>query len=110
MPAYSNRNRLGDDIKSRSALAQVVRIGVLDSGGGLYTPTMCIHGFSLLLILAGNVSMTAQTGLQAVSVSFPAGQSTKALDGRLLLLLSNDPSEEPRMQIDDTQGARWSSA
>ena len=34
--------------------------------------------------------------------SFPAAQSAKALDGRLLLLLSNDPSEEPRMQIDDT--------
>ena len=44
----------------------------------------------------------AQTGVQAVSVSFPAAQSAKALDGRLLLLLSNDPSEEPRMQIDDT--------
>jgi hypothetical protein len=45
---------------------------------------------------------SAQTGVQAVSVSFPAARSAKPLDGRVLLLLSNDPSEEPRMQIDDT--------
>src|SRR6202046_4639472 len=63
---------------------------------------MRIHGFFLVLILAGSVSMKAQTGLQAVAVSLPAGQSSKPLDGRLFLLLSNDPSEEPRMQIDDT--------
>ena len=39
---------------------------------------------------------------QGITVSFPASRSAKALDGRLLLLLSNDPSAEPRMQIDDT--------
>ncbi|HSY67799.1 MAG TPA: hypothetical protein VK813_04100 [Edaphobacter sp.] len=60
-----------------------------------------------VLALAAGLSMNvatvnAQTGVQSVSVSFPAAQSAKALDGRLLLLLSNDPSEEPRMQIDDT--------
>jgi hypothetical protein len=43
-------------------------------------------------------SLAAQT----ITVSFPAAQSAKPLDGRVLLLLSNDPSEEPRMQIDDT--------
>src|SRR5580698_9358974 len=36
------------------------------------------------------------------SVSFPKERSAQPLDGRLLLLLSNDPAEEPRMQIDDT--------
>jgi hypothetical protein len=36
------------------------------------------------------------------SVSFPTERSAQPLDGRLLLLLSNDPSAEPRMQIDDT--------
>jgi len=36
------------------------------------------------------------------SVSFPAERSAQPLDGRLLLLLSSDPSAEPRMQIDDT--------
>ena len=39
---------------------------------------------------------------QTITVTFPASRSTAPLDGRLLLLLSNDPSEEPRMQIDDT--------
>src|ERR1700722_5954168 len=39
---------------------------------------------------------------QTITVSFPAARSDKPLDGRVLLLLSNDPKEEPRMQIDDT--------
>ncbi len=39
---------------------------------------------------------------QTITVSFPAARSPKPLDGRLLLLLSNDPSAEPRLQIDDT--------
>ncbi len=39
---------------------------------------------------------------QTISVRFPAARSAQPLDGRLLLLLSNDASEEPRMQIDDT--------
>jgi hypothetical protein len=39
---------------------------------------------------------------QIITVRFPVARSTTPLDGRLLLLLSNDPSEEPRMQIDDT--------
>jgi hypothetical protein len=42
------------------------------------------------------------TSAQTVAVSFPAAVSAKALDGRLLVLLSNDASEEPRMQIDDS--------
>jgi hypothetical protein len=39
---------------------------------------------------------------QTITVSFPATPAATPLDGRLLLLLSNDPSEEPRMQINDT--------
>src|SRR6202046_959516 len=39
---------------------------------------------------------------QTITVSFPASRSNQPLDGRVLLLLSNDPKEEPRMQIDDT--------
>jgi hypothetical protein len=39
------------------------------------------------------------TAAQKFSVSFPKERSDKPLDGRLLLILSNDPSEEPRMQI-----------
>jgi len=36
------------------------------------------------------------------TVSFPVSQSNQSIDGRLLLLLSNDPSDEPRMQINDS--------
>src|ERR1700679_3975454 len=50
------------------------------------------------LSLLASFTVPAQT----VTVSFPAAQSAKALDGRVLFLLSNDPSDEPRMQIDDT--------
>jgi hypothetical protein len=39
---------------------------------------------------------------QTATVSFPASVSSKPLDGRVLFLLSNDPSSEPRLQIDDT--------
>ncbi len=43
---------------------------------------------------------------QTVTVSFPASVSSKALDGRVLLLLSNDTGPdgktEPRMQINDS--------
>ncbi len=36
------------------------------------------------------------------SIAFPRELSPAPLDGRLLLLLSTDPSAEPRMQINDT--------
>jgi hypothetical protein len=52
----------------------------------------------LLALAASAISISAQT----VTVTFPAARSAQPLDGRLLLLLSNDPSDEPRMQIDDS--------
>ena len=39
---------------------------------------------------------------QSFSVSFPKEVSAQPLDGRLLLILSTDPSDEPRNQIDDS--------
>ena len=57
--------------------------------------------FLLSLVAAGLVWIAAASA-QTITVSFPASRSEKPLDGRLLLLLSNDPSDEPRMQIDDT--------
>jgi hypothetical protein len=48
------------------------------------------------------VGVSAMGVAQTVSVRFPAAVSGKALDGRLMVLLSNDPSDEPRMQINDT--------
>src|SRR5689334_1806684 len=49
------------------------------------------------LILLSLTSM----GQQAILVSFSAKQSTKPLDGRLLLLLSKNNRQEPRSQIND---------
>jgi biopolymer transport protein ExbD len=53
--------------------------------------------FLLAAFVATAPSLTAQ-----ITVSFPASASSKPLDGRVLLLLSTDPAQEPRMQIDDS--------
>ena len=47
------------------------------------------------------VSASAVSG-QAFSVTFSKTVSAEPLDGRLLLVLSTDPSDEPRNQIDDS--------
>jgi hypothetical protein len=75
--------------------------------GGLYTSPMRSLLSSWLplataVALLSSPGAVAQTGVQPVTLSFSAAQSAKPLDGRLLFLLSNDPSEEPRMQINDT--------
>jgi hypothetical protein len=44
----------------------------------------------------------APAASQSFTVSFPKGVSSESLDGRLLLILSTDPSDEPRNQIDDS--------
>lgn len=44
--------------------------------------------------------VTAAAG-QTFTVSLPAARADRPLDGRLLLLLSTDPSAEPRFQITD---------
>lgn len=49
--------------------------------------------------LSGFVSAAAA---QSFSVSFSKTVSAQPLDGRLLLVLSTDPADEPRNQIDDT--------
>jgi hypothetical protein len=54
------------------------------------------------LILACLFLAPAATFGQSFTVSFPQEVSGQPMDGRLLLLLSTDPSQEPRMQIDDT--------
>src|ERR1700691_5541266 len=44
----------------------------------------------------------ALAAAQSFTVTFSTERSAQPLDGRLLLLLSTDPSDEPRMQIDDS--------
>ncbi len=59
--------------------------------------------FAVLCLLASMLFAAAihaaPPDAQKFSVSFPKERSAQPLDGRLLLILSNDPSEEPRMQI-----------
>jgi len=52
----------------------------------------------LALLLLFPVAAVAQSFI----VTFPRELSAQPLDGRLLLVLSTDPSDEPRNQIDDT--------
>ena len=56
----------------------------------------------ILSVLAAGLVCIAVLPAQSITVRFPPARSARPLDGRLLLLLSNDPSDEPRMQIDDT--------
>src|SRR5580698_7166108 len=51
---------------------------------------------------AFTLALSPSIGAQSFSVSFPATRSTQPLDGRVLLLLSTDSSDEPRNQINDT--------
>ena len=48
------------------------------------------------------ISAPSHAAGPSFSVSFPKSRSEKPLDGRIFLLLSTDPSAEPRMQIDDS--------
>jgi hypothetical protein len=52
--------------------------------------------FALVLLFS------AALAAQSFTVTFPREVSAQPLDGRLLLVLSTDPSDEPRNQIDDT--------
>ena len=56
----------------------------------------------LILIAVFIFASAALAQSPQFSISFPAQRSAQPLDGRMLLLLSTDPSEEPRMQINDT--------
>src|SRR5271170_8124471 len=53
-------------------------------------------------VLAAGLLLATLASAQKITLFFPASRSSKPLDGRVLFLLSNDPSAEPRMQIDDT--------
>ncbi|HTJ30916.1 MAG TPA: hypothetical protein VL346_10460 [Acidobacteriaceae bacterium] len=57
----------------------------------------------ICILLAGlSLAVSVAAGAQSFEVSFPKERSATPLDGRVLLLLSNDDSAEPRMQIDDS--------
>jgi hypothetical protein len=59
---------------------------------------------AVLLMTMGcwpGVFAAAEPGL-AFTISFDPARSATPLDGRLLLLISSDPAEEPRLQINDS--------
>ncbi len=63
--------------------------------------------FMLPLFLWGCLACSSDQGVKLrFGISFPEDLSAEALDGRVLLMISNDPSREPRFQISnglDTQ-------
>jgi hypothetical protein len=61
---------------------------------------MCLLLRPSFVVVASLLWVTGVSA-QTITLLFPASRSAKPLDGRLLLLLSNNPSDEPRMQIDD---------
>src|SRR4051794_1932815 len=52
----------------------------------------------LVLILATTVTAATKSPL-TFEITYPKAMSAAPLDGHILLLISNDPKEEPRFQI-----------
>ncbi len=67
-------------------------------------PVLCAA--LLLAAAAAPPARTAEPPRLRFAVRFPASLETGPLDGRLLLLLSTDPSAEPRFQVRDTNVAK----
>ena len=59
-----------------------------------------VTGMRRVCLGAALLSVLAAAG--DFTVSLPKSWGQKTLDGRLLLLLSTDPSAEPRFQINDS--------
>ena len=64
-----------------------------------------LFAMTLILVAPLLLTMSAQTKSTATdlrfAISFPAGSSREALDGRMLLLISKDDAKEPRFQISE---------
>src|SRR5947208_2853479 len=56
----------------------------------------------VVFVVALTSSSARAAGAPQFSIVLPASRGDQPLDGRLLLLLSTDPSAEPRMQINDS--------
>jgi hypothetical protein len=59
--------------------------------------SVLLPAFALPVIFTANLALATPQ----FTITFDPKSSTKPLDGRLLLILSNDPSDEPRMQVSD---------
>ena len=60
--------------------------------------------FTILPTMMNSIpqAQSASLSLPDFEITFDAGKSAVPLDGRLFLLLSTDPAEEPRLQVNDT--------
>jgi hypothetical protein len=61
-----------------------------------------LPAFALPVIFTANLAAATPQ----FAITFGPAASTKPLDGRLLLIISNDPSGEPRMQVSDGPGTQ----
>ncbi|HLO05574.1 MAG TPA: hypothetical protein VK198_02955, partial [Terriglobales bacterium] len=67
----------------------------------MFFPTRSVIFLALIAGILVSAPLLHAAG-PTFSVSFPKSRNEKPLDGRIFLLLSTDPSAEPRMQIDDS--------
>jgi Putative esterase len=58
--------------------------------------------YAMLVVLSVNAVQAQEGASYRFSVSFTTQQSAEALDGRLFLVLSTDPSADPRLQISNS--------
>ena len=61
---------------------------------------------AFLLLFACQQNQNTNESILTFELSFPEEQTADALDGRMLLLVSNDDSNEPRFQISDGPGTQ----
>lgn len=55
----------------------------------------------IVVLLLASRTATTQSNQLRFAISFPASSSSQPLDGRMLLLISNNDSSEPRLQISE---------
>jgi hypothetical protein len=60
----------------------------------------------LALCLSGAIKASAQPQGLAFAVSFPAARSAVPLDGRIVLLIATDASDEPRNQVESDKSLK----
>ena len=60
-----------------------------------------LQGILAFALTAGALH-AQQASSYRFAVSFPSAQNAEPLDGRLLLILSTDPTDEPRLQISNS--------
>jgi hypothetical protein len=59
-----------------------------------------------LIVLAASIAAIPALAAPRFSISFSKDRSAAPIDGRLLLVLSTNPSAEPRLQVNDTPASQ----